>query len=552
MAEDTIISGVLDAAPAPTWDEPPPSVAAYQAIPLAHDPPDPRQVRTLYTREVAEKAELLLARLARARAAVDVAIGEGLAELGKGDRLAVLCYSSVADYGREVLGIAGRTAQNMARLARELRSRPLLDAAVRAGEITVRRAQAILPLARGEAEAGWVIRARVETVGELEAAARRDGAPDDDEEAWHRFRAHIDPEDRPKVDRGLSVAGKVLGATSARWERLEAMAQEYLGSHAAGPDDPRFLPASFRPLDQRRRALEERLEAETERWAALVRPAPHPVPGGDLAGETDPRRIDWRLRELDAMRLRWDAAIGWLALVIKRSGVWRFLGFASFAQYCRERLGLGVRTVEQRIALEERLWELPALRQAVSDGLSYEKARLVARCPDDQVETAITRAWGMTCIELRRWLDAEHDAQTRARRVLTAPVPTRVASLLAAAFQAVRAEHGALLSAGKCLAIIAEEFIATWEPALPHRKTPSTRARERDGGFCRVPGCSRAADDAHHRRFRSHGGGDELTNLLSVCSFHHLRCLHEARLRVIGRAPDALLWVYGRCNAAPS
>ena len=284
----------------------------------------------------------------------------------------------------------------------------------------------------------------------------------------------------------------------------------------------------------------------------MVRPAPHPVPRGDLAGETDPRRIDWRLRELNAMRLRWDAAIGWLALVIKRSGVWRFLGFATFAHYCRERLGLGVRTVEQRIALEERLWELPALRRAVSDGLSYEKARLVARCPDDRVEAAITRARELTCIELRRWLDAEHDAQTRARRVLTAPAPTRVAFLLAAAFEAVRAAHGALLSTGKCLAIIADEFVATWEPTLPRRKTPSTRARERDGGFCRVPGCSRAADDAHHRRYRSHGGGHELTNLVSVCAFHHLRCLHEARLRVIGRAPDALLWVYGHTSAGLS
>ncbi len=552
MAEDTITSELPGAAPAPPPDDPPPSVAAYEAIPLARDPPDPRQVRTLHAREIAEKAELLLARLARARGAVDVAIGEGLAALRQGDRLAVLCYSSVADYGREVLGIADRTAQSMARLARELRSRPLLDAAVRAGEIGVRRAQAILPVARGDAEAGWVARARIETVRELEVAAREDGAPDDDEESWQRFRTHVDPEDRAKVDRALSVAGQVLGATATRWGRLEAMAQEYLGSHAVAPDDPRFLPASFHPVDQRRRALEERLEAETDRWAALSKPAPHPVPDGDPAGETDPRRIDWRLRELNAMRLRWDAAVGWLALVIKRSGVWRILGFADFGQYCRERLGLGVRTVEQRIALEERLWELPALRQAMGDGLSYEKARLVARCPDDRVEAAIARARGLTCIELRRWLDAEHEAQTRARRILTAPVPTRVAFLLAAAFEAVRAEHGALLPAGKCLAIIAHEFVATWEPTLPRRKTPSLRARERDGGFCRVPGCSRAADDAHHRRFRSHGGGHELTNLVSVCSFHHLRCVHEGKLLVMGRAPDALVWVYGHTKTATS
>ena len=64
---------------APPFDEPPPSVAAYEAIPLARDPPEPGEVHSFYSREAAEKAERLLARIARARGAVDVAVGEGLA-----------------------------------------------------------------------------------------------------------------------------------------------------------------------------------------------------------------------------------------------------------------------------------------------------------------------------------------------------------------------------------------------------------------------------------------------------------------------------------------
>ena len=48
-------------------------------------------------------------------------------------------------------------------------------------------------------------------------------------------------------------------------------------------------------------------------------------------------------------------------------------------RHAPERLGMGVRAVEQRAALERRLYELPSLRQAmVERRLSYEKARLIA------------------------------------------------------------------------------------------------------------------------------------------------------------------------------
>jgi len=41
--------------------------------------------------------------------------------------------------------------------------------------VSIRKAQAILPVARGEAEAAWVARAGVETVRALEAAVRKAG-----------------------------------------------------------------------------------------------------------------------------------------------------------------------------------------------------------------------------------------------------------------------------------------------------------------------------------------------------------------------------------------
>ena len=69
--------------------------------------------------------------------------------------------------------------------------------------------------------------------------------------------------------------------------------------------------------------------------------------------------IDARLRELAALFDRWDALLGFGAYSVKRSGVWKMLGFADFSHYCEERLGLGVRTVELRVELERRLWVMP-------------------------------------------------------------------------------------------------------------------------------------------------------------------------------------------------
>jgi hypothetical protein len=79
--------------------------------------------------------------------------------LGGGARNLKLSYSGIGDYAREELGIAASTAQKMARFARALRERPLLREAVRAGQVTVRAAEAVLPKAKGDAEAAWVDRA---------------------------------------------------------------------------------------------------------------------------------------------------------------------------------------------------------------------------------------------------------------------------------------------------------------------------------------------------------------------------------------------------------
>ena len=492
-----------------------------------------------------DAVERLLVKVARAAGALDLAIGDGLAALTIGDRLVSLGFSGLRDYAREVLGIRERTAQAMARLSRQLRARPLLRAAVMAGEVRPRNAQAVLPVAAGDAEALWVERAGRETVRALEAAVRTAlaGRSLDVEDEWTRFRVRLDPAARATVDEALAIAGQVEPGSS-RAQRLEAMAQEYIGEHPVEAGDDGAGPAgrAFQPDPGRLDALEARLELETDRWSFLESPPGVPSPAGELAGLASADEIDARLRQLAAQRDAWDDLLGYCAYAVRRSGVWRLAGFATFEHYCSERLGLAARTVEQRAAFERRLWEVPALRAARDEGLSYEKVRLLARLPNREIEGWVPRARALTCVKLARALDDRDEAQMCAARTLRAHLPARTALLLQSAFRAVRAVEGRLLDDGRCLVAVAKEFIDTWRTHVKQARTLSQQVRKRDLGCCQVPGCSRPAVHAHHIVPRSRGGSDDPSNLVALCACHHLRGIHGGFLQVSGTAPGALVW----------
>jgi hypothetical protein len=491
-----------------------------------------------------EDCERILAWAARGRGAVDVGLAEGLARLCEGDRLAALgCH--LDDYAREVLDLGRRAALELVRLGRGLRSRPLLREALRTGRVRLRAAQTVLAVAIGADEADWVELAAQLTVRELEQAVRSERAgTQDDDEAWLRLHVALEPDDRAVVDEALAVAGEVIPGTS-RMERLEALAQEFLAEVAtdADEDDRRRLWPAFRgagPGERARRAAA--LEAETERWCVLpaVRDWTAPDVAFDDAMSAD--EVDAQLRELAAVRAGWDDFVGTCAYLVKESGLCQEAGFADFRHYLEERLGLPARAIEQRVAVERRLATSPALREARRQQLPFEKLRLLARLPERETARWTPRAHAMTCVQLSRALDRERERQLRARRKLSVPLPRRIAVVLAAAIAAIRERLSRPISSGKCLAVLACHFLETWSDSAHPRRTRSRQVRERDEGHCQVPGCSHAATHAHHVEFRSHGGGDAPENLVGLCAFHHLRCVHGGWLRVTGQAPDGLTW----------
>jgi hypothetical protein len=531
---------------------PPATLDALASAAWSLDPVPPHERKGLLRDGAALLLDGLLVRVARGRGALDVALGEGLCALSVGDRLLRLGFSCLGDYARERLGIAGSTAQKLARLARELRARPRLRFAVHAGEVSARKAETVLPVARGDDEAVWVERARGETVRALATAvkAARGSEPEADE-PWERVSMSIGPEARATLDEAMALAGKLLGAAAPKWQRLEAICEEFLGSHPLPEGDVIAARLDHQPVSDALEAAKGWLEEETRSWSFLdaFQPVPAPLDEGafDYAGVG---RLDAELRRLAAMRDRWDELVGHLALLVRSCGLWRDLQFASFGHYCTERLGLSERAVGQRVALERRLYDLPAVRAAMRDGrLSYEKARLVASCADDQsIDAWITRAQGLTCVALSREVESFDEAQMRARGEVTLRLPERVGALLDSALRAAQLAAERPLRPGEPLQLVAQHFIDTWKPLLATRNTMQKRVLARDRGWCQVPGCSRAALHVHHVTFRSHGGGDEPENLVSLCAAHHLHGVHDGRLRVTGRAPERLRWGFRGCE----
>lgn len=102
------------------------------------------------------------------------------------------------------------------------------------------------------------------------------------------------------------------------------------------------------------------------------------------------------------------------------------------------------------------------------------------------------------------------------------------------------------------------ELIGSLEAIEPARVTSTITPRlrrqvlARDRHGCTVPGCRAARNlDVHHIRFRSDGGGNKLSNLLTLCSGHHT-LLHAGQLIIRGEAPHALEFSWRKVPERPT
>ena len=93
---------------------------------------------------------------------------------------------------------------------------------------------------------------------------------------------------------------------------------------------------------------------------------------------------------------------------------------------------------------------------------------------------------------------------------------------------------------------LCEHFLSVWGPVVARKRQHKyAHIYERDGYQCTSPVCDRHDVTPHHLKFRSRGGGDEATNLTSLCVWCHLEGVHGGRLRADPQ-PDGIHWTIGR------
>lgn len=128
---------------------------------------------------------------------------------------------------------------------------------------------------------------------------------------------------------------------------------------------------------------------------------------------------------------------------------------------------------------------------------------------------------------------------SRGGEVLRIFVPDGVLPIVAEAEELASRIAGRALSPELALVAMMIGAEARYSEFERRKLAQRRRLQQKSRYRCAVPGCRRRRGlHAHHLVFRSHGGGNEDENLLMLCAFHHLRGVHEGRLRIQTRGRD--------------
>ena len=262
-----------------------------------------------------------------------------------------------------------------------------------------------------------------------------------------------------------------------------------------------------------------------------------------------PFALHKRAKRLMAARRNFDEPFGRALERFHRMKTWKLIGYDTWEEYCRDRLGMSVRCVRERIWLERQMQGFPEIREALISGkLSFSKALLVARSATfanvrEKIEEATKTTHQQTDRESTKEEKAKHKEQG-IRHIWGTKEAAETFAMAISAAQAVSASKGRRITAGAAVAEIARHFREVWEEVANRPKETKKRekARHRNHGCCAWPGCKRPADHLHHLVFKSRGGSDEISNLVPLCFMHHQHGIHREYLIIEGRAGERLVF----------
>lgn len=434
-------------------------------------------------------------------------------------------------------------ARRLRRNAVALRLRPKLREAVLAGEVSLRKAEVVLEGTLLEEDAYWAEKAKACTVRQLEAAVRR-GVPEDDVEVAY---VSLPPGHGEVVDFALECA-RVVGDGLSRNQQVEALLMEFLGEFPAPDSGPLHFPVPA-PRPAGAVAAAAAVAADVGRLQTV---APE-VPEGPLDAFAQLARLKGLVQEARAV----EGTLRRACALVKASRAHGWAGFPSFQAWCSEVLGLPQRTVRALVAVYRAFHDFPLLEEAAASGtLTQQKAVSVARkawalaVPAADVGRLVAEAAARPALEAQRAADkAEADVERQAWDAgsFRATLLSSVALLLKEAVVAGW-HHFHEASPGRILLAAATHFLRTWFADFKRMLKAAHPALRRDDFQCQVPGCSRHARHVHHVKWKSLGGSNRSWNLVSVCAFHHLRCIHQGYLDVFGTAATGFTWDMGEAG----
>ena len=484
-----------------------------------------------------------------------------------------LGFARLDDYGRECLGLSGRTLESAATVAKALAHLAAMTAAFEAGELSWAHVRLLARVATPETETDWLALARRHTVRALETVIREQnhGAEDEEDEQREphvRMRLRC-PHRTVQLWRDVvELARRMAGAQLPEAGAAEAIAADGLSARPA-PTTP--WPEGYRPSEPEPPDRDETHAAFAPAldWSAVAEAVPADVAALAEADDLDPAALDARLRAIVLAMQQIDWQMGRLLRIFLDRRLYLLMLFRSGARYVRERLGISERKARALVALERQSWAAPALGEAYRSGaLSWLRALAVLPVASEETAAAwVTRAQDVT---IRRLYDeVEWALAIRVPFDPVAPPPLdavlpRPDRQMGAGGEAPYPDAEVAFSAPQSVVALfrvailaftgpAEPLWRGFERLLEHVKTEwesQPRHRDpifaRDGWRCAVPVCSsRKQLHDHHVVFRSHGGDNRRENRITVCAWHHLRGIHGGVVRASGQAPADLTWELG-------
>jgi len=541
-----------------------------------------------------------------------------------------------SSYLRAYVPMTSRWCQQEIKRMRELSHYPLLAAAWSDGSLSKSHLRAVLRVVDQDSESDWLRRALSCTVRELEihAAATRacvagagnakrgsmseqdgqpardpgndasSGAPED--VRLQRRVVMAPPGVAALVARAVEVARKVEGYHVPAGRAVAMMADETIaGLHTSSvaPDEipsepagPRAAEAAFnaprvrsllgdqeelmRELGRGWEAIHGHFERVSGSWQELEwgTPAIHMHGAPDDEADAHERVVFWT-----GLAERLDAVRGRLLRVADDRLHAASLGFASFGQYVRERMGLSLREAADLVRLDRALDALPvAFRMYAAGRLGKRAAWLVSRVATRRTDRAWTR-FAMThtlrllevvveTAQVKRDLDPrtwerdgglppenstfagairacsllEHNGPSEATSRICFYLRPEDGEAYGQALAMLRAVAGSDKPEWYGLAVMAQHLLNCHAEAdsesVPGRlrRMMHRQVIERSEYTCQVPEClMRGHLEADHMHLRSLGGLSTMMNLVSLCFMDHRFIKHQARsVRLWGAAPD--------------